>query len=85
MQDSGIMSAQRISVYDYIRVIGVFVIVVCHYLEFSGLNEGLGRYFGLVGNMFFFLLSALLYGKNLETLMGGGNSEYQKICGETNN
>ena len=66
--------SRRIHTFDYIRSLAILVIVSCHYLEFSGVNVGLGRYLGLVGNMIFFLLSALLYGKTLtlyETYGGG--------------
>lgn len=62
----------RIHGLDYVRVLAIFVIVMCHFLEFSGINLGLGRYFGRVGNMVFFLLSALLYGAKLQSITGGG-------------
>ena len=64
----------RIHTFDYIRSLAILIIVACHYLEYSDVNVGLGRYFGLVGNMLFFLLSALLYGKNLARyeIAGGG-------------
>lgn len=52
---------KRLSELDYIRVIAVGLILLCHYLEYSGLNVGVGRYLGGVGNAIFFLLSALLY------------------------
>ncbi len=56
--------SNRIHSFDYIRALAILIIVACHYLEFSGVNVGLGRYLGLAGNMMFFLLSALLYGKS---------------------
>ena len=64
--------SNRIHSFDYIRSLAILIIVACHYLEFSGVNVGLGRYLGLVGNMLFFLLSALLYGKTLTLYQADG-------------
>lgn len=61
---------------DYIRVFAIALIIICHYLEYSGVNEGLGRYTGRVGNMLFFLISALLYGQKMN---GGGQNRFMCI------
>ena len=53
---------KKINPLDYVRVIAVFMILVCHYCLFSNLNNGVGRYLAGTGNMLFFLVSALLYG-----------------------
>ena len=47
---------------DSVRVVAIFMILLCHYFLFSYLNDGVGRYFAGVGNMVFFLVSAMLYG-----------------------
>lgn len=52
----------RVNSFDYIRTIAIFMIVICHYLMFSGINEGVARYLASTGNVMFFILSALLYG-----------------------
>lgn len=53
---------KRINTLDTIRVVAIFMILLCHYFLFSDLNSNIGRYFAGVGNMIFFLVSALLYG-----------------------
>ena len=53
--------SNRVNAFDYVRVIAVFMILLCHYFLFSDLNSGIGRYLGLTGNIIFFLISALLY------------------------
>lgn len=62
---------KRINTLDTIRVVAVFMILLCHYFLFSDLNSGIGRYFAGVGNMIFFLVSAFLYG----TKYGGALQE----------
>ena len=52
---------KRINSLDYVRVIAVFMILLCHFFIFSDLNIGVGRYLGGAGNMIFILVSALLY------------------------
>jgi len=47
---------------DFVRVVAIFMIQLCHYFLFSDLNTGISRYFAGVGNMIFFLVSAVLYG-----------------------
>lgn len=70
----------RIYVLDYIRVIAVMMILTCHYLLFSGVSSGLGRYLAGIGNMIFFLLSALLYGNKYNS---SNNSVIEKTPFET--
>ena len=53
---------RRIYELDYIRVMAVLMILLCHYFIFSDLNSGVGRYLGGTGNNIFFFVSALLYG-----------------------
>lgn len=57
---------------DYVRVIAVFMILLCHFFLFSDLNTGIGRYLGGAGNMIFILVSALLYSSkyNPDVLLG---------------
>ena len=74
------MSAGRIYALDYIRVIAVAMILTCHYLLFSGVSSGLGRYLAGIGNMIFFLLSALLYGNKYNS---SNNSVIEKTPFET--
>ncbi len=52
----------KIHSFDSIRVVAIFMILLCHYFMFSDLNTGVGRYFAGVGNMIFFLVAAILYG-----------------------
>ena len=52
--------------FDYIRVIAIFAILLCHFLILGGINDGVGRYLGGGGNMVFFSLPALLYGMKWE-------------------
>lgn len=47
---------------DFVKVVAIFMILLCHYFLFSDLNTGISRYFAGVGNMIFFLVSAVLYG-----------------------
>lgn len=63
---------------DHVRVIAVFVILLCHYFLFSDLNSGVGRYFAGIGNMMFFLVSALLYG--LKYPIGGQAMDYKRFA-----
>jgi peptidoglycan/LPS O-acetylase OafA/YrhL len=56
------MMANRNYSLDYIRVVAILMIVICHYCLFSSLDSGVGRFLAGVGNMVFFMLSALLYG-----------------------
>lgn len=51
---------------DYIRVIAIMSIVVCHFLIFCTDDVGIGRLLAGGGNILFFLLSALLYGRKWE-------------------
>ena len=53
------MSAGRIYALDYIRVIAVMMILTCHYLLFSGVSSGLGRY--LAGMEIFCFFQYLRY------------------------
>lgn len=53
--------SKRINELDYVRVIAISMILLCHYLECSSVSLGLGRYLGGAGNTVFFVLSALLY------------------------
>ena len=62
---------KRISTLDTIRVVAIFMILLCHFFLFSDLNSCIGRYFAGVGNMIFFLVSAFLYG----TKYGGALQE----------
>ena len=67
----------KIHSLDYIRVVAIFMILLCHYFMFSDLNTGVGRYFAGVGNMIFFLVSAMLYGtKHVD---GGISVEYKRF------
>lgn len=52
---------KRINELDYVRVIAVGMILMCHFFEYSGASVGFGRYLGGVGNTVFFVVSALLY------------------------
>ena len=52
--------------FDYIRVITVIAILLCHFLILGGINDGVGRYLGGGGNIVFFSLPALLYGLKWE-------------------
>lgn len=65
---------------DYIRVVAILMIVMCHYCFFSSLDSGIGRYLAGVGNMIFFMLSALLYGNRCNyaktATMGGSNLQH---------
>lgn len=70
--------SQRIIALDYIRVVAVFMILLCHYFLFSDLSSGIGRYLGGTGNIIFFVVSALLYGLKYHT--PNGNSEAQIDC-----
>ena len=69
---------------DYIRVVAILMIVMCHYCFFSSLNSDIGRYLAGVGNMIFFMLSALLYGNrcNISKPIRGGAQylDYQKFA-----
>ena len=47
---------------DQVRVVAIMMILLCHYFLFSDLSDGIGRYFAGIGNMIFFLVSAVLYG-----------------------
>lgn len=53
---------KKIFSLDHIRVIALLMILLCHYFLFSNLCNGVSRYFAGVGNMIFFLVSAMLYG-----------------------
>lgn len=74
--------SKRINELDYVRVITVGMILLCHYLECSDVNLGLGRYLGGAGNTVFFVVSALLYSFRYrvdsqmvnECIGGGGNA-----------
>ena len=72
-----IKMSKRINALDYVRVVAILMILLCHYFLFSDLNTGIGRYLGGTGTMVFFLLSAFLYGLKYEidsqTVGGGGN------------
>ena len=61
------MTENRIHSLDFVRIIAMGMILTCHYLIFSGVSSGLGRYFAGTGNMIFFLISALLYGNKYNT------------------
>ena len=50
--------SKRINELDYVRAIALGMILLCHYLECSGLSLGLGRYLGGAGNTVFFVVSA---------------------------
>lgn len=53
----------RIIAFDYIRVLSIIAIVICHICFGIGLDiEWLGRYLGCTFNMTFFALSSLLLG-----------------------
>ena len=52
----------RINALDYVRVVAITMILMCHYFLFSELNNGISRYFAGTGNMLFFLVSAVLFG-----------------------
>lgn len=52
---------------DYVRVIAVFMILLCHFFLFSDSNTGVGRYLGGAGNMIFILVSALLYSSKYDS------------------
>lgn len=67
------MLKNRVHSYDYIRVIAILMIVICHYFLFSNLNSGIGRFLSSIGNMEFILLSALLYGRDLTDRNTGGD------------
>ncbi len=56
----------RLNNLDYIRSLAILMIITCHYFLFSDLSDGIGRYLAGVGNIIFFLLSALLYGIKLD-------------------
>ena len=60
--------SQRIIALDYVRVIAVFMILLCHYFLFSDLNSGVGRYLAGSGNIVFFLVSAFLYGQKYNSV-----------------
>jgi len=62
---------------DHVRVVAVFMILLCHYFLFSSLNSGIGRYLAGTGNMVFFLVSALLYG--LKYPVGGQTMDYKRF------
>lgn len=53
---------KKIFSLDHIRVIALLMILLCPYFLFSNLSNGVSRYFAGVGNMIFFLVSAMLYG-----------------------
>lgn len=53
---------KKIFSLDHIRVIALLMILLCHYFLFSNHSNGVSRYFAGVGNMIFFLVSAMLYG-----------------------
>ena len=66
---------------DYIRVLACLMIVTCHYFLFSNLNGGIGRNLAGIGNVVFFMLSALLYGSRFHDTMCGDadNPKYESI------
>ena len=71
--------SKRINELDYVRAIALGMILLCHYLECSGLSLGLGRYLGGAGNTVFFVVSALLYSfrycsdsQTVDGVVGGG-------------
>lgn len=66
--------AERSVKLDYIRVLACLMIVTCHYFLFSNLNSGIGRNLAGIGNVVFFLLSALLY----------GSRSYEDVCAPNN-
>ena len=72
-------SGNRICALDYARVVTILMIMLCHYLLFSDLDSGAGRYLGGVGTIIFFLISAFIYGlkyfaNHNEGLWGGEQS-----------
>ena len=69
---------REIAALNHVRVIAVFVILLCHYFLFSDLNNGVGRYLAGTGNMLFFLVSALLYG--LKYPVGGQEMDYKRFA-----
>ena len=69
---------REIAALNHVRVIAVFVILLCHYFLFSDLNSGVGRYLAGTGNMLFFLVSALLYG--LKYPIGGQTMDYKSFA-----
>ena len=67
----------RINELDYIRVVAVVAVLLCHYFLFSNLNSGVGRYLGGIGNTVFFLTSALLY--SFKPITGGGDFILKRV------
>ena len=60
------LMTKRNYTFDYIRVITIIAILLCHFLILGGINDGVGRYLGGVGNIVFFSMPALLYGLKWE-------------------
>ena len=58
------MKSIRIIEFDYIRIISLLAILLCHScFDVSGLPSWLGRYLGLTFNFLFLVLSAFLLGQ----------------------
>ena len=67
------MRSSRITSFDYIRVVSIIGILICHSLTDTWLNaEWLGRLLGMTFNFLFLILSAFLFGISWE------NKNYEK-------
>lgn len=67
---------RRIVEFDYIRVMAILCILLCHScFEWGEGADGVGRYFALTFNFVFFMLSAVLFGLGWS---GANRTSYSK-------